>query len=97
LKARFSDQFTSHILNFLGKTAKQNTVKYFYLFPPIFVVSIKWIDPWVLEFTVSNTTGNNQWENYISLDFNFRGLIMIRQYQILLSRVYNNLDVPSYK
>jgi hypothetical protein len=23
---------------------------------------------------VSNTTGNNQWENCISLDFNFRGV-----------------------
>jgi len=32
------------------------------------------IDPWVLEFVVSNITGNNQWKNCISLDFNFRGL-----------------------
>jgi len=41
---------------------------------PIVVVSTKCIDPWVFEFVVSNTTGNNQWENCISLDFNFRGL-----------------------
>ena len=32
------------------------------------------IDPWVLEFVVSNVTGNNQWENCISLDFYFPGL-----------------------
>jgi len=41
---------------------------------PIFVVSTKCIAPWVLEFVVSNITGNNQWENCISLDFNFRFL-----------------------
>jgi len=40
----------------------------------IFVVSTKCIDPWVLEFVVSNTTGNNQCENCISLVFKFRGL-----------------------
>jgi hypothetical protein len=28
----------------------------------------------ILEFVVSNTTGDNQWENCITLDFNFRGL-----------------------
>ena len=38
------------------------------------VVSTKCIDPWVLEFVVSNIKGNNQWENCISLDFYFRGL-----------------------
>jgi hypothetical protein len=38
------------------------------------MVSTKCIDPWVLEFVVSNTTGNNQWENCISLDFEFCGL-----------------------
>jgi hypothetical protein len=43
--------------------------KYFYLLASVFVVSTKRIDPWVLEFMVSNTTGNNQWENCISLDF----------------------------
>ena len=48
--------------------------KYLYLLVLIFVVSTKCIDPWVLEFMVSNTTGNNQWENCISLDFNFHGL-----------------------
>jgi len=47
---------------------------YFYSLAPTFVVSTKFIDPWVLEFVVSNITGNNQWENYISLDFYFRGL-----------------------
>jgi hypothetical protein len=45
--------------------------KYFYSLAPIFVVSTKYIDPWVLEFVVSNITGNNQRENYISLNFNF--------------------------
>ena len=34
----------------------------------------KCIDPWVLEFVVSNTKGNNQLENSSSLDFNFHGL-----------------------
>jgi hypothetical protein len=38
------------------------------------VVSTKSIDPWVLEFIVSKTTGNNQWENCISLDIYFRCL-----------------------
>jgi len=38
---------------------------------PIFVISTKCIDPRVLEFVVSNITGNNQWENWISLDFLF--------------------------
>ena len=35
--------------------------------------STKCIDPWDLEFVALNTTGNNQWENCISLDFYFRG------------------------
>jgi len=48
--------------------------KYFYSLLPVFVVSTKCIGPWVLEFVVSNTTGNNQWEICISLDFNFRCL-----------------------
>ena len=39
-----------------------------------FVVSTKCIDPWVHEFVVSNITGNSQWENCISLDFNVHGL-----------------------
>jgi hypothetical protein len=34
------------------------------------MVSTECSDLWVLEFVVSNTTGNNQWENCISLDFN---------------------------
>jgi hypothetical protein len=38
------------------------------------MVSTKCIDPWVLEFMISNITGNNQWENCISLDFYIRGL-----------------------
>ena len=40
----------------------------------IFVVSTKCIDPWALDFMVSNITCHNQWGNCISLDFNFRGL-----------------------
>ena len=49
--------------------------KYFCLLAPIiFVVSTKCIDPWVLEFMVSNITGNNQLGNCISLEFHFRGL-----------------------
>jgi hypothetical protein len=40
---------------------------------PIFMVSTKFIDPWVLEFVVSNVTGNSQWEICIVLDF-FCGL-----------------------
>jgi hypothetical protein len=41
---------------------------------PIVAVAITCIDPWVLEFMVSHTTGSNQWENGISNDFNVRGL-----------------------
>jgi len=37
---------------------------------PIFVVFTKCIDPYVLEYVVSNS----QWEYCISLDFSFRGL-----------------------
>jgi hypothetical protein len=51
---------------------------YFYLLAPIFVVFTKYIDPWDLEFMVSTITGNNQWENCISLEFNFRALIAPR-------------------
>jgi len=40
----------------------------------IFVVSTECIDSWVLEFVVSKTAGNNQWENCNSMDFNFRCL-----------------------
>ena len=48
------------------------TVKVFFKsLAPILVVSTKCSDPWILEFLVSNTTGNNQWENCISLDCNF--------------------------
>ena len=35
--------------------------KYFHSLAPIFVVSLKCIDPWILEFVVSNITGNSQW------------------------------------
>ena len=38
------------------------------------MVSTECSDLWVLEFVVSNTTGNNEWENCISLDFDIRGL-----------------------
>jgi len=48
--------------------------KYLYSLTQIFVVSTKHIDPWVLGFMVSNTTGNSQWENCILLDFNFCSL-----------------------
>jgi hypothetical protein len=48
--------------------------KYFYSLAPIFVVSTKCIDPWVLSFVVSNITDNNEWGNCIPLDFYFRGL-----------------------
>jgi hypothetical protein len=41
---------------------------------PIIVVSTKCIDPWVLEFVVSNNTGNNQWYHCISLDLYFCSL-----------------------
>ena len=51
-----------------------NTVKVLFSLAPIIVVSTKCIDPWVLEFMVSNTTGNNQWDNCILLDFYFHGL-----------------------
>ena len=56
--------------------------KYFYSLAPIFVVSTKCIDPWDLEFVVLNTTGNNQWENCILLNFYFRGLGRPKKYQI---------------
>ena len=72
---------------------------YFYSLAPIFVVSAKCIDSWDLEFVVytkcidswdleivvSNTTGNNHWENCISLNFNFRGLIALRNQRKLES------------
>ena len=50
----------------------------FYSLAPIFVVSTKCIDLWVLEFVVLNITDNNQWENSMSLDFNSRGLSVPR-------------------
>ena len=40
----------------------------------MFVAFTKCIYPRVLEFVVSNITGNSQTENCIILDFNFRGL-----------------------
>jgi len=33
--------------------------------------STECIDPWVLEFVVSNTTGNNQWEKLYFVGFLF--------------------------
>ena len=48
---------------------------YFYLLLPIlWFLRNALIQEMLLEFVVSNTTGNNQWDNCISLDFNFRGL-----------------------
>ena len=63
----------SYILLKVTLNTNKLLLKYFYLLAPIFVVSAKGIDPWVLEFMVSNTTGN-KWGNCISLDFNFRAL-----------------------
>jgi hypothetical protein len=54
------------------------TVKVLYWLGPMFVVSAKYIDPWVLEFVLSNYTGNNQWGKCVSLDFNFWALIEVR-------------------
>ena len=39
--------------------------KYLYSLAQIFMVSTKWSDPLVLEFVVSNTASNSQWENGI--------------------------------
>jgi hypothetical protein len=47
--------------------AKQILWKLFYSLAPIFAVSTKCIDPQVLDFVFSNTTGNSKWENCISL------------------------------
>jgi len=46
---------------------------YFYSFAPIFMVSAKCIDPWLLEFVVRNTKTNNDWTRSILLDLSFRG------------------------
>jgi hypothetical protein len=67
--------------------------KYFYSLTPIFVLSTKCINPWVLEFMVSNTKGNSQWENCISwfkwttksTEIRTPQVIMISQYYILSS------------
>ena len=49
--------------------------KYLYSLVPAFVVLLNAVIHWYLNiFGVSNTTSNNQWENCISLDFNFCGL-----------------------
>jgi hypothetical protein len=73
-----SQRFFNYIIKLIGRGKLSTNIyilwKCFYSLAPIFVVSTKCIDPWVLEFMVSNTTGNNQWENCISFDFNFRGL-----------------------
>ena len=63
-----------------------------------FVVSTKCIDPRVLEFVVSNTTGNNQWENCISLDFIFLWFILLLFffYYIYITPV-NNLPLGARK
>ena len=48
--------------------------KCFYLLAPIFVVSTKCIDPWVLEFMVSNIIGDQQMGKLYFVGFFFRGL-----------------------
>ena len=61
------------------------------------------IDPWVLEFVVSNTIiDNNQWKNCISLDFNVRGLNEPRNPRILDTinndfTVFNDYLLLSYR
>jgi hypothetical protein len=73
-----SQQFFNYIIKLIGRGKLSTNIyilwKCFYSLAPIFVVFYKCIDPWVLEFVVSNTTDNNQWENCILFDFNFRGL-----------------------
>ena len=59
----------------------------------MFVVSMKCIDPWVLEFVVSNITGNNQWENCISLDFNVRVFSERQNPRKLEPRINNDFTV----
>jgi hypothetical protein len=54
----------------------------------IFVVFTKCIDPWVLGFVVSNTTGNNQWENCILLNFYLCGSSGQRDQRKLESHSY---------
>jgi hypothetical protein len=48
--------------------------KYLNSLVQMFLVSTKYFDSWVLEFVVSDIAGNNQRENCISLDLNFRCL-----------------------
>jgi len=70
-------KLTTTLSDFISKTESFTLPilwKYFYSLAPIFMVSTKCIDPWVLEFMVSNTTCTNQWESCISLDFYFRCL-----------------------
>ena len=62
----------------------EDTVKVLSL-APILVVSTKCSDPLVFEFMVSNTTGNNQWENCISMDFYFCGVSEPQNPQKLVS------------
>lgn len=67
------------------------TVKVFLSLAAISVISTKCIDPWVLDIVVSNTTGNNQWGNYISLDYIFCGLSEQRKKKSRkLERMTNN-------
>jgi len=63
--------FTNGNQSFSATVSVDILGKYFYSLAHIFVVSTKCIDPWVLEFVVSNITGNNQWEYCISLDLIF--------------------------
>ena len=53
----------------------------------------KLIDPWILEFAVSNTTGKNQLGNCISLYFYFRGLSEPRNPQKLKPYIDNEFKV----
>jgi hypothetical protein len=63
--------FTNNNQSFSATVSVDILGKYFYSLSHIVVVSTKCIDPWVLEFVVSNITGNNQWEYCISLDLIF--------------------------
>ena len=76
-----SDQYRKVESKLFNRELRYNKVtmidllwKYIYSLAPNFRGFCESIDPWLLEFVVSNTTGINQWDNCISLDFNFRDL-----------------------
>ena len=70
--------------------------KYFYWLAPIFVFSTKCIDPRVFKFVVLNLTGNNQWENCISLDSNLLGLSGPWNQWKLEHTIKNDFTVPFF-